>query len=41
VFYQDIYDQDPVLQSALEKPADLSDQSLFISNSPAPVQLVR
>ncbi|MBN2356576.1 L,D-transpeptidase family protein, partial [candidate division KSB1 bacterium] len=41
VFYQDIYDHDPVLQSALEKPADLSDQSLFISKSPAPVQLVR
>lgn len=41
VFYQDIYDQDPILLSALEKPADLSDQSLFISNSPAPVQLVR
>ncbi len=41
VFYQDIYDQDSILQSALEKPADLSDQSLFISKSPAPVQLVR
>lgn len=35
VFYQDIYDQDSILQSALEKPADLSDQSLFISKSPA------
>lgn len=35
VFYQDIYDQDSTLQSALEKPADLSDQSLFISKSPA------
>jgi murein L,D-transpeptidase YcbB/YkuD len=41
MFYQDIYDQDPVLQSALEKPADLSDQLLFISNGPEPVQLVR
>ncbi|MEF3076000.1 L,D-transpeptidase family protein [Methylobacter sp. Wu1] len=41
MFYQDIYDQDPVLQGALEKPADLSDQLLFISNGPEPVQLVR
>jgi murein L,D-transpeptidase YcbB/YkuD len=40
VFYQDIYDHDPVLRSTLEKPADLSDQSLFISKSTTPAQVL-
>jgi len=33
-FYSDIYGHDAVLQTALDKPGDLSDQSLFISKSP-------
>ena len=36
-FYDDIYGHDAVLQLALEKPGDVSDQSLFISKSPEPV----
>ena len=36
-FYNDIYGHDAVLQAALEKPGDVSDQSLFISKSTEPV----
>lgn len=39
-FYTDIYGHDAVLQAALAKPEDLSDQSLFISKSPEPAPAV-
>lgn len=38
-FYPDIYGHDAVLQEALSKPDDLSDQSLFISTNMAPEPL--
>ncbi len=40
-FYPDIYGHDAVLMSALSKPDDLSDQSLFISANTAAEALVK
>ena len=40
-FYSDIYGHDAVLLTALSKPDDLSDQSLFVSTVTAPEALIK
>lgn len=40
-FYPDIYNLDAVLLEALKKPEDLSDQSLFVTSSVAPVETAK
>ncbi|WP_262964876.1 L,D-transpeptidase family protein [Methylobacter psychrophilus] len=40
LFYKDIYDHDAVLLEALRKPEDLSDMSIFVSESVKPIEAI-
>ncbi|UOA10935.1 L,D-transpeptidase family protein [Methylobacter sp. S3L5C] len=40
LFYKDIYDHDAVLLEALRKPEDLSDMSIFVSESVKPAETI-